>query len=66
MVPFVRDWEEYEDDERDFEIKQPKSILNKNDRKHLQFIFDRLEEVYNENPNYDYMIKFKEIINKIR
>lgn len=29
---------------------------------HLQWIYDRLSEVHGENINYDYMIKFKSII----
>lgn len=32
---------------------------------HLQWIFDRMVNVHNENPNYDYMIKFKDIITEI-
>jgi hypothetical protein len=32
----------------------------------LKWIYDRLEFVYNENPNYDYMKKFKEIIEKLK
>ena len=28
----------------------------------LQFIFNRMVDVHKENPNYDYMIKFKLII----
>lgn len=29
---------------------------------HLEWIYDRLIHVHGENPNYDYMLKFKEII----
>jgi len=32
---------------------------------HLQFIYDRLVNVHNENPNVDYMQKFKTIISKL-
>jgi len=32
------------------------------DIKHLQWIYDRMVNVHGENENYDYMIKFKEII----
>ncbi len=34
------------------------------DAEHLQFIYDRLRFVYNENPNIDYMIRLKKIIDK--
>ena len=29
---------------------------------HLEFIYNRLIQVHNENPRVDYMVKFKEII----
>lgn len=32
------------------------------DRRHLQWIFDRLVNVHHENPNYDYMHRLKEVI----
>jgi hypothetical protein len=31
---------------------------------HLNWVFDRLVEVHNENPNYDYMIRFRKIIDE--
>lgn len=34
------------------------------DKEYLQWLFDRLQYVYGENPNLDWMQKFKEIINK--
>ena len=34
------------------------------DIRHLKWICERLINVYNENPEMDYMIKFKDIINK--
>jgi hypothetical protein len=34
------------------------------DKEHLQWIYNRLVNVHGEDPNYDYMLKFKEIINK--
>ena len=39
-------------------------ILSKEEKnkQHLQFIYDRMIEIHKENPNYDYMLKFKEII----
>ena len=35
------------------------------DKKHLKWIYERLIEVHKENPNYDYMLKFKKIINNL-
>jgi hypothetical protein len=32
---------------------------------HLNWLFDRLVEVHNENPNYDYMIRFRKIIDDV-
>ncbi len=40
--------------------------ISEDDIKHLTFIFDRLSIVHNENVHYDYMIKFKEIIDKLK
>ena len=39
---------------------------NNNHSEHLQFIYNRLKEVHNENPNLDYMITFNNIIDYIR
>ena len=36
-----------------------------NQKKHLTFIYERLINVYKENPNYDYMIRLKEMIDSI-
>lgn len=33
---------------------------------HLKFLYDRLIHVHGENRNYDYMIKFKEIIDNLK
>ena len=33
---------------------------------HLEWIYDRMKNVHSENENYDYMIKFSEIINDIK
>jgi hypothetical protein len=33
---------------------------------HLQWIHDRMVNVHNENENYDYMIKFRDIINQFK
>jgi hypothetical protein len=32
---------------------------------HLSWLFDRLVEVHNENPNYDYMIRLRKIIDEV-
>lgn len=39
--------------------------MSQSDKNHLEWIFDRLVEVYGENPNCDHMLKFKEIINNL-
>ena len=33
---------------------------------HLEWIYDRMKNVHIENENYDYMIKFREIINDLK
>ena len=33
---------------------------------HLQWIYDRMSNVHDENENYDYMLKFKEIIEQLK
>jgi hypothetical protein len=38
--------------------------MSQSDINHLKWIYERLIHVHKENPNYDYMLKFKEIINK--
>ena len=38
---------------------------NQESGKFLQWIYDRLEIMYAENPNFDYMLKFKEIIDSL-
>ncbi len=43
---------------------QPKRIT-KHDLRHLNWIYARLTEVHGENPNIDYMLKFKEILNQL-
>lgn len=35
-----------------------------NDREQLQFIYDRMVRVHNENEGADYMLRFKEIIER--
>ena len=36
--------------------------INEKDVKHLQWLYDRMVNVHGENKDYDYMIKFKEIM----
>ena len=38
---------------------------NQESGKFLQWIYDRLEIMYAENPNFDYMLKFKQIIDSL-
>lgn len=33
---------------------------------HLEWIYDRMKSVHNENENLDYMIKFREVIDSLR
>ena len=40
--------------------------INEKDVKHLQWIYDRMANVHGENKDYDYMIKFKEIIEQLK
>jgi hypothetical protein len=40
--------------------------INKNDINHLEWLYNRMVNVYNENIQLDYMIKFKEIINNLK
>jgi hypothetical protein len=40
--------------------------INEKDVKHLQWLYDRMANVHGENKNYDYMIKFKEIIEQLK
>ena len=43
-------------------VNRNENCLYKKTKIHLEFIYNRLINKYNENKNYDYMIKFKEII----
>jgi len=38
--------------------------MSREETNHLTWIYNRLIHVYGENPNYDYMIRFNEIIDK--
>lgn len=39
-------------------------VKTNGDKEHLEFIYGRLIEVYQERDNVDYMIRFKKIIDK--
>jgi hypothetical protein len=41
-------------------------MYSEEDLKHLEFIYGRLVDVHNENPNYDYILKFKSIIEQFK
>lgn len=36
------------------------------DIKHLEWVYERMKYVHNENENYDYMIRFSEILKALR
>jgi len=38
--------------------------MTKDEIKHINWMYNRLTSVHKENPNTDYMIRFKEIIDK--
>ncbi|QQV90427.1 hypothetical protein Harreka1_20 [Olleya phage Harreka_1] len=38
--------------------------MTKEEIKHINWMYNRLTSVHKENPNVDYMIRFKEIIDK--
>jgi len=46
--------------------EQEKNKYSKESIKHLDFIYGRLVNVHNENPNYDYILKFKSIIKQFK
>jgi hypothetical protein len=48
------------------QLIQKKNICNKEDTKHIEWIYNRLLYVYKENENYDYMIKLKNIIEQFK
>lgn len=41
-------------------------MMKKEELEHLEWLYNRLIQVHNENPNYDYMLRYKEIIDKER
>lgn len=59
---FGRNWLE---DERIYQPTSNQFPLSYEDRTHLKWIYNRLIEVHKENPNIDYMIRFKKIIEKL-
>lgn len=40
--------------------------MDPQETKHLEFIYNRLIYIHNENPNVDYMLKMKDIIDKYK
>ena len=36
------------------------------DIKHLEWVYERMKYAHNENENYDYMIRFREILEALR
>lgn len=36
------------------------------DIKHLEWVYERMKYVHNENENYDYMIRFRDILEALR
>ena len=43
-----------------------RNVMTEKDIKVLEFLYNRLVNVYNENKNYDYMLRFNEIISKLK
>ena len=40
--------------------------MKERDIKHLEWVYERMKYVHNENENYDYMIRFREILEVLR
>ena len=36
------------------------------DIKHLEWVYERMKYVHNENENYDYMIRFRDVLEALR
>jgi hypothetical protein len=47
-------------------VNQGIELPTDKDTAHLQWIYDRMSDVHGENENYDYMLKFKEIIEQLK
>jgi hypothetical protein len=45
---------------------QDKNMYSEEDFNHLEWVYNRLISVHNENPNYDYMIRLKNIIKEFK
>jgi hypothetical protein len=55
-------WKKLLNQRKGEEKRNPNKMTNS---QHLNWLFDRLVEVHNENPNYDYMIRFRKIIDEV-
>ena len=53
-------------DDDDLDELTPIELPTYKDTSHLQWIYDRMSNIHGENENYDYMIKFKEIIEQLK
>lgn len=40
--------------------------MKEKDIKHLEWVYERMKYVHNENENHDYMIRFREILEALR
>lgn len=40
--------------------------MKDNDIKHLEWVYERMKYVHSENENYDYMIRFREILEALK
>jgi len=47
-------------------VNQGIELPTDKDTAHLQWIYNRMSDVHGENENYDYMLKFKEIIEQLK
>lgn len=62
---FDKYFEELPEEPTNTKVKQSKNN-EWTDKKHLDWIYDRLIHQYKESPNFDYMLRFKEIIDNFR
>ena len=46
--------------------EQDKKLYSKEDVNHLEWIYNRMIGLHNENKDYDYMVKFKEILDQFK
>lgn len=47
-------------------VTLPVKTIDKKDIEHLEWLHERLVNIHGENKHYDYMLKFKEIIDKLK